>query len=294
MKQSKIAKTIGCCFLLSLQLVTPDSVRAQENLRISRTTAPNTEQTRTTYGAPAQPRYEPAESDEISTSTSPSDANAESIPGALLKANTKLNSEDKPIPPYQKAIIEWQNKNLPTALENLDGATMGSANNRHHKGLTAHLGGALSVLGTVAGPYIPGASVIPKKGPSSEPRIRVQTGLCPAAFDPAFQVPVIWWEIVASEESKPRLGRQWKLWLSAVQNVFQAHAIELHDTPGVALLHVIVNPNGSIFNITPLRGSERTIVNLRQIILSVGSFPPFPEGSKAHCYHLVFDGSAGI
>ncbi len=170
------------------------------------------------------------------------------------------------------------------------------------------MGGAFSRLGTVVGSvassYIPVASVALGNRSNSEPKIAIEAGHCPAAFDPAFQVPVRWWDILSSEEANPSLGPQWKFWLIAVQNVFQSHARELRETPGVASLHVIVNPNGSIYDVSPYTGaergnqghaiSERTMVNLRQILLSVGRFPPFPAGSKVRCYHLIFDGSAGI
>jgi hypothetical protein len=255
MRRNKFAKTIGYCFLLSLQLVTANAVRAQENFRVGRPAAAATTGTltvKTTYG--------------------------ESIPSTTLKANATLNLEEQPNPSYQNAIFDWQNKNLPAKLQDRYGATTDSASNGQHRGLKAHLGGAFSVLGTVVGSvassYIPVASVA-QRNRSSEPNIAIEAGHCPAAFDPAFQVPVRWWDILSSEEVSPSFGPQWT-----------------------------VNPNGSIYDVSPYTGAERgnqghainerTMVNLRQILLTVGKFPPFPEGSKVRCYHLIFDGSAGI
>jgi hypothetical protein len=221
---------------------------------------------------------------------------------SALKANARFDSESQPSSPYRSPIVEWQAQNMPW-LQERNGATMGSA---PHKGFMGHVGGALfkvgGVVGTVASSYVPVATVHGHLPP--EPKITIDVGHCPAAFDPAFQVPVRWWDQLQYEQGCEVLGAQWKFWLVAVQSVFESHARELRETPGVASLHVIVNPDGSIFSLTPYTGAERahqelpvnerTLAHLRQIVLSVGKFPPFPDGTRVRCYHLIFGGSAGI
>jgi hypothetical protein len=215
-----------------------------------------------------------------------------------------MNLEERTAPLYQHAIVDWQTRNLPQ-LDVRNGITTDSGVNNHHRGLKAHVGNAFtSVLGTAVSAYVPMAHVPLRTVPTNtEPTISIEPGHCPAASDPAFQIPVKWWDALSREEGSPSLGPQWKLWLTAVRYVFQAHARELHETPGVASVHVMINPDGSIFNVTPYTGLERgnagyainarTLANLRQIVLNVGKFPPFPAGSKVRCYHLIFNGSAG-
>ena len=161
------------------------------------------------------------------------------IPNSIHKASASLNVDDMPSPLSTTAIFDWQNKNLP----NLHDQTGATTDNTRHKGLKAHLGGAFSVIGssvgTVANAYVPIANTGMKL---AEPKITVEAGHCPAANDPAFQVPVTWWSDLSKEENSAMLGPQWTFWLTAVQNVFSAHAHELHETPGVASLHVMINP----------------------------------------------------
>jgi len=303
MKESKLAKTICCSFALGLLLLPASPVRAQESFRISRPKADETPQPTPSYSKPIQPSSPPMASEEVQA-TVPSASSAEPAPRNALQANATLNLEERTAPLYQNAIVDWQNRNLPQ-LDARNGATTDGGLNNHHRGLKAHVGGAFSsVLGSVASAYVPMAHVPLRSVPTnSEPTISIEPGHCPAAFDPAFQVPVKWWDSLSREEGSPTLGPQWKLWLTAVRYVFQAHAADLHETPGVASLHVMVNPDGSIYNITPYNGAERgnagyavngrTLANLRQILINVGKFPPFPAGSQVRCYHLIFNGSAG-
>ena len=320
MKQNKLAKTIGCCFLLSLQLGASNSIRAQGH-RIPRPSAaaasaaatgsgstssstPAPPTAKVTTDAQAQPSDEaqPTGSTTSPAASSPTGANLASIPTNTLKANASVTLEEQPNPAYPHAIINWQNKNLPNDLQERYGGTTDNSNGGPHKGLKAHLGGAMvKAVGTVANAYVPIASV---HLTNAEPKIEIVPGHCPAAFDPAFQIPVRWWDTLSQEEGSAALGPQWKLWLTAVQYVFQAHARELRETPGVASLHVMVNPDGSFFNISIYSGAERgnqghnmnarTMEHLRQIIMSIGQLPPFPAWSKVRCYHLIFNGSAGI
>ncbi|MFX7620736.1 hypothetical protein ABTJ52_20210, partial [Acinetobacter baumannii] len=90
------------------------------------------------------------------------------------------------------------------------------------------VGGAIfSTIGTVASAYVPMGTVGLRNAPIKEPTISINPGHCPAAFDPAFQIPKTWWSDLSSEEGSRDLGPGWKAWLQAVQYVFQAHAAEL-------------------------------------------------------------------
>ncbi len=212
-----------------------------------------------------------------------------------------MTLESPSIPAFRNAVYAWEAKNNPA----MHGQTA-TADNAHH-GLKSHLGGAFlamaSVAGTVANSYVPIATVSGGRR-NNEPTINVDAGHCPAQVDPAFQVPVKWWDALSREQQDIVMGPQWKLWLQAVQEVFKARAHELKSTPGAASLHVIVNPNGTIFNMSPYTGNERahqelpisepTLLHLRDMVGTMGSFPPFPGGTKVRCYHLIFDGSAGI
>lgn len=219
----------------------------------------------------------------------------------IHQVKATLDVENDPQQLSMRAIMDWQNRNLPDLHAN-NGATINSAQFKH-KGLKAHIGGALvSTVGTVANAYVPVAAVPFRTAPNRPPSISLSTAHCPAAVDPAFQVPKNWWSDLSTEEGSKDLGPEWKAWLQAVQYVFQSRADQLLATPGVAALHVIINQDGSIYNATPYTGFERanagyptnqkTMANLRGIILSVGKFPPFPLGSKVPCYHLVVDGAA--
>jgi hypothetical protein len=221
----------------------------------------------------------------------------------MLQANASVDLEEQQNLRYPETISNWESRKLRETLQSQTGTAEGNAGN--HRGLKAHVGGAVGklgfVVGTVANAYVPVAAV---RLTNAEPKIEIVPGHCPAAFDPAFQVPVRWWDILSSEEGNPVFGPQWKLWLSAVQAVFQSHARELKETPGVGSLHIMVNPDGSIFNISVYSGAERgnagravngrTLEHLRQIILAVGQLPAFPARSQVRCYHLIFNGSAGI
>lgn len=232
-----------------------------------------------------------------------SNSNVASVPGKMLQANASVDLEEQQNLRYPETISNWESRKLRETLQSQTGTADGNAGS--HRGLKAHVGGAVGklglVVGTVANAYVPVAAV---RLTNAEPKIEIVPGHCPAAFDPAFQVPVRWWDILSSEEGNPVFGPQWKLWLSAVQAVFQSHARELKETPGVGSLHIMVNLDGSIFNISVYSGAERgnagravngrTLEHLRQIILAVGQLPAFPARSQVRCYHLIFNGSAGI
>jgi hypothetical protein len=228
-------------------------------------------------------------------------ADAAPLPSHIHQATATVDVENDPQRLTMRAIMDWQNRNLPDLHAGYGGTADGAQ--FKHKGLKAHIGGALvSTVGTVANAYVPMAAVPFRTAPGGAPTISLSTAHCPAAVDPAFQVPKNWWSDLSGEEGSRDLGPEWKAWLQAVQYVFQSHAEQLSATPGVAALHVIINPDGSIYNATPYTGMERanagyptnlkTMANLRGIILSVGKFPPFPLGSRVPCYHLVVDGAA--
>jgi hypothetical protein len=308
MNQGRCAKAIIYSALLMSSVFNADVLFAQENFRISRPSQAEKDANAFASAAPIQTALQSNFSAAISTPVQPYDITTSGVSGNTLKANATLNLEDQPSPQYQNAIFDWQNKNLPSSFAGQNGVASGDPNMPRHKGLKAHLGGAMVVLGgvagSVAGSYVPVAPVRQAFRPGPVPKIDIVPGHCPAAFDPEFQVPVRWWDVLSHEESSAILGPPWKLWLAAVKNVFQAHGRELHDTPGAASLHVMVNPDGSICNITPYTGaergnagtaiSERAMQNLHRIVSSVGGFPPFPQGSQVRCYHLIFNGSAGI
>ncbi|MBS2004053.1 MAG: hypothetical protein JST44_21290 [Cyanobacteria bacterium SZAS LIN-5] len=208
---------------------------------------------------------------------------------------------------FYNRVMDWQSKNYP-ALQNSPATTDSAAQHTHH-GLKSHFGSALFAMVTVAGSVansVAGsrASLVSVSQANHMPALKVDAGHCPAMVDPAFQVPVRWWDALATELADPYMGPQWRFWLKAVQDVFQCRAEELKSTPGAAALHVIVNPNGTIFNMSPYTGfersfankpvSERMLLHLRDMVGTVGMFPPFPAGTKVRCYHLIFDGSSGI
>ncbi|MBI2810193.1 MAG: hypothetical protein HYX67_05115 [Candidatus Melainabacteria bacterium] len=265
----KFATVLSCSVLLASQVASGNSV-AQESFRVKRPSAAET-------------------------------ADASGNQEAPLQATATMNLESPSIPAFRNAVHAWEAKNNPKLQ-----AQTGTTDSAHH-GFKSHLGSALlavaSVAGSVANSYVPIATVSGGRR-TNEPEINVDAGHCPAMVDPAFQIPVRWWEALSQEEADPVMGPQWKLWLQAVQEVFKARARELRSTPGAASLHVIINPNGTIFNMSPYTGNERahqnlpisepTLMHLRDMVGTMGVFPPFPGGTKVRCYHLIFDGSAGI
>ncbi|HEY9760112.1 MAG TPA: hypothetical protein V6C97_33460 [Oculatellaceae cyanobacterium] len=333
MKDSQLAKTVSLLSLASVVLLVGSTGRADNSRRIPRPA--QTAQTNTVQESSAASAVAPDQamhaatavptptaastSAVISTPIVPPGAQTVSATGApvgtsnastpdssqaashIHQVKATVDVENDPQQLSMRAIMDWQNKNLPDLHANMIG-TMDSAQFKH-KGLKAHLGGALvSTVGTVANAYVPMAAVPFRTAPNRAPTISLSTAHCPAAIDPAFQVPKNWWSDLSTEEESKDLGPEWKRWLQAVQYVFQSRAEQLLTTPGVAALHVIINPDGSIYNATPYTGFERanagyptnqkTMMNLRGIILSVGKFPPFPLGSRVPCYHLVVDGAA--
>lgn len=316
MSQINLGRIITCGVLAALPFYAAMPAQSRESMRIGRPTeadkravdavkSKDPESESESSPALASPPGEPATS-YTGTSQPSAVANPGALPSNLHMANATVNlleQSNQPNPSSMDAIYDWQSKNMPTNLKGRTGASEADVFSSQHRGLKSHLGGALSVMvGTVANSYMPVRNVQLPGAPQGDPKISIEPGHCPAAFDPAFQVPVKWWSILSTEEGQPVLRDQWKFWLSAVKDVFQAHAFELHETPGVASLHVMVNPDGSIFNISPYTGAERgnsgyaingrTMANLQHIILSVGRFPPFPRGSQVRCYHLVVDGSS--
>jgi hypothetical protein len=300
MNQGMHARAIVYSILLMSSVLNANVLFAQESFRISRPSQAETDAAVASV-APVQTAIQSNFPTLNFKSQQPYDVTTGGASGGALKANATVNLEDQPSPQYHNAILDWQNRCLPGRVEEQNGGAAGDANIAHHKGFKSHLVGVLGgVAGTVASSYVPVMAVHPRPAPT----IGITPGHCPAAFDPAFQVPVRWWDTLAREESSQVLGPEWKLWLSAVKLVFQAHARELLEAPQVASLHVMVNPDGSIYNVTPYTGaeganfshpvSERAMQNLRGIVLSVGSFPPFPQGTQVRCYHLIINASPGI
>jgi len=299
MKCKKLAAIISCSILVASQLARGDVVRAQESFRVKRPVASDNTGA-TGYDAAPAANTSNDNSRNQYPKVLPAEVSVDSEQKAPLQATATMVLESPSIPNFRNAVYLWASQNNPE-LHSQSGTTDGA-----HHGLKSHLGGAFlamaSVAGGVAGSYIPIASVSGNRR-LGEPLIKVDAGHCPAMVDPAFQIPVRWWDDLAREQADPVLGPQWKLWLDAVKEVFQAHARELKHTPGVASLHVIINPNGSIFNMSPYTGNERahqdqpisepTLMKLRDIVGTVGMFPPFPGGTRVRCYHLIFDGSAG-
>lgn len=142
-----------------------------------------------------------------------------------------------------------------------------------------------------------------KQARDRRPTITVSSAHCPATSDPAFQNPPNWYENLSQEQSMRLFGSQWELWLNAIQNVFRARANELSNTPGVASVHLVIRPDGSIQEIANYTGNERahgelpvnerTLRNLQRLVVSVGKFPPFPVGSRVGRYHLILDAAVG-
>jgi len=295
MKERKFGKTICCCFALGLLLLPAGTVQAQESFRISRPDANVAPQPDPSDATPAEPSNSPMQSEQVpATGSPPATASTD-----LLQSKAILNLEGRATPPYQKAIIDWQNRNLPHQPDGSNDATTNGSDNSDHRGLKAHIGSKFSTLAALGMiPYVHTSSAPPR-----EPTIWINTGLCPEMFDPAFRVPTKWWAHLGHEGRDRTLGPQWKLWLSALRLIFQAHASQLRATPGLASLHVIVNPDGSLVSVVPYDGperrnpqyplNERTMANLTQVLLNMGRFPPFPAGSQVPCYHLIINGSGG-
>lgn len=295
----KFATIIGCSVLLASQLASCSFVRAQESFRVKRPSATeNVEDTSANRGITANHDLSANQYHKILPAEISVDDAVQRVP---LQATATMITESPSIPAFRNAVYAWAAKNNPNM--HAQNATADSA----HHGLKSHLGSALmamaSVAGTVANSYVPIATVAAGQR-ATAPQIDIEPGHCPAMYDPAFQIPVRWWDVLSQEQNDPVLGPQWKLWLDAVRDVFKARAPELRSTPGAASLHVVINPNGTIFNMSPYTGnerahqnmpiSERTLLHLRDMVGTMGVFPPFPGGSKVRCYHLIFDGSAGI
>ncbi|HEY9734278.1 MAG TPA: hypothetical protein V6C89_20370 [Drouetiella sp.] len=324
MKRTQRAIALCCCFFLAAYLGINDA-RAQEHFRVKRPTSgddtsalvtrDNTQtqtETQAQIQAPIQAqiqaptqaqaqRQNPSETqNQTAMPTLPESSAVRTPLHAIATMDQEMLTAAQPTQSFYNSVVRWESKNSPN-LQSMSG-TAGSA----HHGLKAHLGGAFhairSVAGTVASAYVP--ITVPKQPDQAYAVLRVNAGHCPAMVDPAFQIPVRWWDDLAREQGDPYFGPQWSLWLKAVKDVFESRASELKYTPGSAALHVIVNPNGSIFNMSPYTGPERTngdkppsestLLQLRDMVGIVGVFPPFPVGTKVRCYHLIFDGSSGI
>lgn len=142
------------------------------------------------------------------------------------------------------------------------------------------------------------ASPMPVRPPGYE-RIYVTESGCPAQVDPAFNFPQLWWAKLDEEERDPVVGPEWKLWNSTVEETFRARAHELATTPGFGALHVIVDSEGTIIDASPYRGgetnhiceprSEALMMHLKDMVVNMGSFPPFPGGSRLEQFHVLID-----
>jgi|688.fasta_scaffold343145_2 hypothetical protein len=284
MKRTRRAITLCCSVFLAAYLGI-NGVRAQEQFRVRRPIS----------GDAVQPAANP------DFGANPDSETNSASTRAPLQANAIMNQDfmnsAQPTQSFYSNVMQWETKNNPN-FQSMNG-TAGSA----HHGLKAHLGNALFAMAQVAGTVATSYAPMTVSRHPHVPTLKVDAGHCPAMVDPAFQFPVRWWDDLAREQSDPNLGPQWNLWLKAVQDVFESRAYELRDTPGSAALHVIINPNGTIFNMSPYTGpersysnrptSERTLLQLRDMVGTVGMFPPFPAGTRVRCYHLIFDGSSG-
>lgn len=106
------------------------------------------------------------------------------------------------------------------------------------------------------------------------------------------------------EVSDPILGPQWNLWYTTVDKNFSMRANQLYDTSGAAALQVIINPDGTILEMSPYTGynreygnllvSEQVLFKLQDLVSKVGNFPPLPRGTKLRYLALIVDGSAWI
>ncbi len=316
MKRQKLAVVIGCSLLLTSQLAILHPAHAGESFRVKRPTATENVNDATVNGAASTTNSMNYNSgNNYQNKVLPAEVSIDAEQKPPLQATASVIQESQSIPEFRNAVLLWEQKNNPQKNNpNLQSQTATAAS--AHRGLKAHLGsaflGMVSVAGTMTNSYIPIASVTngyrsgALRDPTAPPStisgvgVRVTPGHCPAMFDPAFQVPVRWWDTLNEEQQNPYFSPQWKLWLQAVQNTFEAHANELRTTPGnSAALHVIVNPDGTIFNISPYTGQERfnsstpinepMLMHLRDIVGRFGGFPPFPAGSRVRRYHLIFD-----
>jgi hypothetical protein len=177
----------------------------------------------------------------------------------------------------------------------------------HKSGLKSCLGGLFSGISLVAGAYVPYAhtmlnqNVVGVQGPENLPKgidISVTTGTCPAVIDPSFRVPSNWWDPLLTEQSSNTILKyQWQVWLQQTTLIFSQHIMDVADIHGLASLHVIVWPDGSIRQTTLYEGAERPFLQVRteplladrldQITKRIGQLPPFPPGTRVQQYHLV-------
>ncbi|HEY9678570.1 MAG TPA: hypothetical protein V6C76_11205 [Drouetiella sp.] len=198
------------------------------------------------------------------------------------------------------SVQNWERGKMEAAMAAAQQAMNAQVSNTVHHGILHHMASAAGDIGKSAAIMAATGSGAHPHGlvtaMVSPPTITIEPGHCPAATDPAFQVPYSWWQDLSVEEtSNPIYRDPWAAWLGAVKEVFKAHTPEL-QAHGIASIHVIINPDGSIYNMTPFYGEGRsdatslqTQDNMRQIIAEVGNFPPFPIGTHVRCYHLIFD-----
>ncbi len=211
---------------------------------------------------------------------SASEAIAQTRPPLRATATMTLGSSSLSV--FQNAVHAWEAKNIPSGC--------GPAP-------------AKMSYNSLTNSYVPLSTVLHGRGPSG-PKIKVITLVMLAMHDPALPLPEGWWRTMRDELSESTTGPQWGLWFSAVTKNFEARANQLYGTTGAAALHVIINPDGTIFEMSPYTGyereypnlpiSEQTLIKLRDVVNTVGVFPPLPDCTKLRALHLIVDGSAWI
>jgi hypothetical protein len=278
-------KATLCGCLLTLQVIAATPGFAQdESLRVNRPAAPSAhdESLRVDRPAPDEASAGGALSNDSAKSNDSQSSSAEQSSGAVAPGKRTLNGSAilNAANGFQTGSDDW------ISQTNRFGSQLSTWQNKKAMGPTM----SVSDL-----------EKLRKQARNRRPTITVKSAHCPATSDPAFQNPPNWLDNLSQEESMRQFGSQWKLWLTAVQNVFQARAGELSSTPGVASVHLIIRPDGSIQEISNYTGhergnagtpvSERTLRNLQRLVVSIGKFPPFPSGSRVGRYHLILDAS---
>lgn len=199
-----------------------------------------------------------------------------------LRAVATMTQESLSLSAFQNSVHAWEAKNIPSGC----GPSP-----------------AKSSYNSLTNSYVPLDTVLHGRGPS-EPKIKVVTLDMLEMHDPALQLPEGWWRTMRDELSDSTTGPEWGVWFSAVTKNFKARANQLYGTTGAAALHVIINPDGTIVEMSPYTGydrdypnlpiSEQTLMQLRKVVNTVGDFPPLPGSTKLRSLHLIVDGSAWI
>ncbi|HEY9678571.1 MAG TPA: hypothetical protein V6C76_11210 [Drouetiella sp.] len=215
--------------------------------------------------------------------------------------NQPMSREDRSTMIKQRSLLAVERWRA-VELEQQKELTAQQGTTDTHHGFMHHLASTVGTVGGTAGliavsyglggrPYA--FSTAKRNKP---PGITIEAGHCPAVFDPAFQVPYSWWQDLSQEQAgDPTYSEPWHAWLQSVREVVASHNSELHST-GEACVHVIINPDGSIYNVTPYNGegggihnSSSLLKTLSRVVAEIRNFPPFPLGTHVRAYHLIFE-----